>query len=312
MRDTRDDRAAPVYPGVNRTPGVEHRMLQLSDGPVSAYVAGDPAHPPVVLLHGAMYDEARFTWDQLFPRLASTYRVYAVDIPRHGRSRPWTGSLTHERLLRILSATFEELGLAKFTLVGLSMGGGLAIGYAAENPDAVTCLVLFEPGGLGDKIDHHLLTWAWIHSPGTRRLMNRRLARKNDDDLERTLRKLYVNGTEPVAPHRLVGILSDEIAGKNEFAESDLDDWQTSAICPFRLRWNLLDQIPKIACPSLWLHGDESTLVSAGDMERAVALAGTAAKLAVISKAGHMLPLEQPEEVGRAVTDYLATHTQPG
>lgn len=297
---------ATATPGVEGTPGVEHRVLRGEGGPVSVYIAGDPSHLPVVLLHGSMYDEARFVWDQLFAPLARSFRVYALDLPRHGRSRPWSGSLTHDRLIGILGAAFGELGLKRFSLVGLSMGGGLSIGYAAKHPDEVTRLVLFEPGGLGDRLPHQFVTWSWIHLPGTGRMLNRWLVRRKPASLEKVLRKLFVGGSKPTAPDRLVSVLRDEIDGKAACNENDLDDWQTSAIGPFRLRWNLLEQVSQIQCPTLWLRGADSSLVSQAEMERAASRAHAHAELVVIPGAGHLLPLERPREAERTVIDFLA------
>jgi len=78
------------------------------------------------------------------------------------------------------------------------------------------------------------------------------------------------------------------------------------------LRWNLLDRIPLIQCPTLWLRGAESTLVKQHEMERAVQLAkqgNTDASLKLIKNAGHMLPLEQPTQANAAVKDFLERTT---
>jgi len=79
-------------------------------------------------------------------------------------------------------------------------------------------------------------------------------------------------------------------------------------IGPFRLYWNLLDQIPRISCPTLWLRGAESKLVKQSEMDRAVQLAresGQPAELTVVPHAGHILPLEQPEVVNPMVHEFL-------
>jgi pimeloyl-ACP methyl ester carboxylesterase len=126
--------------------------------------------------------------------------------------------------------------------------------------------------------------------------------------VEKLLRSIYTKGTAPRDAERLVDILKDEIRGKFSFGEQDMDDWQISAIRPMRLAWNLLNETKKIACPTLWLRGSESRLVKQHEMERAAALAGTQgakAELVVIPNAGHMLPLEQPEQANRAVLDFF-------
>jgi len=88
-----------------------------------------------------------------------------------------------------------------------------------------------------------------------------------------------------------------------------MDDWQIGAINLTKLNWNLLSQVEAIRCPTLWLRGAESRLVKQAEMERAVRLAGlhgSSAELIVIPKAGHILPLEQPEQANAAVLDFFS------
>lgn len=54
---------------------------------------------------------------------SNDYHMFAVDIPRHGKSRPWAGCLDHLRLMNILHAAFDQLNLVCFSMVGISMGG---------------------------------------------------------------------------------------------------------------------------------------------------------------------------------------------
>ena len=298
--------------GVEGTPGVEHRVLTVEDGSLSVYTAGAQGRPDVVLLHGAMYDEARFAWDQMFSHLATQFRVHAVDLPRHGSSRPWGGALRHERLRGILHEGFGRLGLQRFSIVGLSMGGGLAIEYAALHPDRVVSMALFEPGGLGVRLDRHFLTWAYTRTPGLGRALTKTYRRKSLPELRRVLDSLFVGGSRPTDPDRLVRILKAEIDAKWHPRERDLDDWQTAAIGLWRLRWNVLDLIPGIACPTLWLRGSDSALVKQDEMEHAVALArstGQPTEFTVIPGAGHLLPLERPAEANAAVVEFLLRTT---
>ncbi|MDR0417208.1 MAG: alpha/beta hydrolase [Propionibacteriaceae bacterium] len=294
--------------GVTAVPGLKHRLFEVAGGPMSVYEAGPADRPSVVLLHGAMYDEARFVWDQLFPHLTRSYHLFAVDTPRHGRSRPWSGFLGRQRLNDILHATVARLGLARFSFVGLSMGGGLAIDYAAEHPEQVAAMALFEPGGLGAKLDKQFITWLYTLLPGALRYLNRSYAKKDDAAILKLLSSLYVGGSRPTDPDRLVALLKAEIKGKHDHAENDLDDWQLSFIGPLRLKWTLLDRLPLLRCPTLWLRGADSALVKQDEMERAVALArtgGSAATLQVVGHAGHLLPLERPAEATAAVQAFL-------
>lgn len=306
MPDTLD--CGSALRGVENTPGVRHRVLTVEGGPVSVYEAGDAGRPPIVMLHGAMYDEARFIWDQMFPFLSEGYHVYAIDTPRHGKSRPWEGTLGHARLMDILHEAFAELGLEGFGLIGLSMGGGLSIEYASLHPQEVRAMALFEPGGLGEKVDNELITWLYIKTPGMLRYLSKRYMKEDEAALRKMLESLYVGGSEPTDPDRLLAILRDEVRGKFEQGEKDMDDWQIESIGPFGLTWNLLDRIPLIQCPTLWLRGAESTLVKQHEMERAVRLAsdgGAVAEFALIQNAGHLLPLERPEQANVTVKEFF-------
>ena len=157
-------------------PGLKHHTLQVCGGPLSVYEAGDPARPAVVMLHGAMYDEARFIWDQMFSFLSADYHLFALDTPRHGKSRPWQGFMDRARLMDILDNTFSQLRLEHFSLVGLSMGGGLSIEYASLHPANVRSMALFEPGGLGDAVDMEFLVWLYTKTPGMLRMLSRAYA----------------------------------------------------------------------------------------------------------------------------------------
>jgi pimeloyl-ACP methyl ester carboxylesterase len=260
-----------------------------------------------------MYDEARFSWDQLFPALAERYHVFAVDTPRHGRSRPWSGTLDRTRLLEILTETFRQLKLDKFSIIGLSMGGGLAIEYAAMRPEQVVSMALFEPGGLGETVTGQLFTYCYIHTPGMLRLLSKKYVKLSRDKIEKLLRSLYTGTSTPTDPARLTAILQDEIRGKYECGENDMDDWQLSGIGAFKLKWSLLGVISQIQCPTLWLRGENSVLVKQSEMERAVALArqgGSEATLITVPNAGHMFPLEQPETANRAVLEFFSGTTK--
>jgi pimeloyl-ACP methyl ester carboxylesterase len=236
-----------------------------------------------------------------------------MDTPRHGKSRPWQGYLDRTRLMEILDNTFIQLGLERFSLVGLSMGGGLSIDYASLHPEKVTSLILFEPGGLGDKVDMEFFTWLYIKFPGMLRLLSRIYIKRDHKAMGKTLQSIFVGGSKPTDPDRLIGILEDEVKGKYQYGENDMDDWQLSGIGPFKVKWDLLDRIPLIKCPTLWLRGADSVLVKQYEMERAVKVAlnaGTHAELQVIQNAGHILPLERPLQVNPIVKAFLDKTTR--
>jgi pimeloyl-ACP methyl ester carboxylesterase len=116
-------------------------------GETAVFALGDPAAPPLVLLHGAGSNSA--TWAGDAPAFAEHFRVYAVDLigepTQSAPSRPpWAGPAFAEWL----ADTLEGLGLRQATLLGLSQGGWAALKLATAAPERVDRLVLLAPGGV--------------------------------------------------------------------------------------------------------------------------------------------------------------------
>ena len=120
-------------------PYERRRTLVLNGGPIRLHESGRSDAPVVLLLHGAGGDTAEFIWYHLPGALAPERRVVGVDFPRHGGSRPWPQSLQidHDALVRIVHAVLTDLDVERADLVGLSMGGAVAISYALAHPQRV-------------------------------------------------------------------------------------------------------------------------------------------------------------------------------
>jgi 3-oxoadipate enol-lactonase len=103
-------------------------------------VAGSGAS--IVLIHGLGTDSS--FWDLQFELFAKSYQVIRYDTRGHGRSAlPTDEPYSHTEDLKAL---LDHLGIAQATLVGQSMGGGIAIDFALAFPERTTRLVLAEPG----------------------------------------------------------------------------------------------------------------------------------------------------------------------
>ncbi|WP_305788281.1 alpha/beta fold hydrolase [Symbioplanes lichenis] len=105
----------------------------------SHLVAGDPAAPPVILLHGL--GDAASDWAEVQAALAKTFRVYALDLRGHGDG-PHPGEYSFELMRDDVIAFLGRERLGPCVLVGHSMGGTVAILVAEAAPHLVTRLVL--------------------------------------------------------------------------------------------------------------------------------------------------------------------------
>ncbi len=111
---------------------------------------------PVVLIHGGFLDDRM--WDGQFDLVAQRYRAIRYDVRAHGRSRSDSVPFADEDDLRQL---LDALDVHQAVIVGLSMGGRIAIDFALTDPDRVTGLVLVGSGMSGfeprsDEIAHYI------------------------------------------------------------------------------------------------------------------------------------------------------------
>ncbi len=111
---------------------------------------GNHDAPPLILIHGRM-DHCR-NWDWVAQRLADRYHIIAPDLRGHGDS-DWAIGNAYSMYDYIydLCELIEQLQLAPVTLIGHSLGGGIATKFTGAYPDQVTKLVSIE--GLGSAPD---------------------------------------------------------------------------------------------------------------------------------------------------------------
>ncbi|MDR0345243.1 MAG: alpha/beta hydrolase [Nocardiopsaceae bacterium] len=112
----------------------------LANGIHLAYdVSGSPGAPPMMLLHAL--GERAANWAPVTPRLAARFRVFALDLRGHGGS-DWPGTYSFQLMCDDVVAALDQLGLAKVTLAGHSMGGSVAYLVAMQHPDRVERLIV--------------------------------------------------------------------------------------------------------------------------------------------------------------------------
>ncbi len=110
---------------------------------LASYTWGDPAHPPVICLHGIRAYGLRFR-KLAEERLADRFHVVALDLRGHGRSTfdpPW-GIGIH---LGDVRETMDTLGIGAAVWIGHSFGGRLALEACATDPERVAGTVLLDP-----------------------------------------------------------------------------------------------------------------------------------------------------------------------
>jgi pimeloyl-ACP methyl ester carboxylesterase len=127
---------------------MEPRTVTLHGRPMIYAEAG--AGPVLLLVHGmgGSYEN----WREVMGRLARRYTVIAPDLPGHGASAPSNGDYSVGALAVGLRDLLLALGHDRATLVGHSLGGGIAMQLAYQFPELAERLVLVSSGGLGPEV----------------------------------------------------------------------------------------------------------------------------------------------------------------
>jgi pimeloyl-ACP methyl ester carboxylesterase len=128
--------------------GIDSRAVQVGGHRVH-YLAEGPANGPVVVLVHGLGASAEY-WRNLAPYLAqSGFRVYIPDLIGYGRSEhPADFSYSVRDEAAVVVGFMDALGLKQVELGGWSMGGWIAALVAAEHPERVSRLMLFDAAGL--------------------------------------------------------------------------------------------------------------------------------------------------------------------
>jgi len=135
---------------------MEHEEIILHGHRVSYRQAG--WGPVVVLIHGIT--GSSLTWEEVIEPLAERYTVVAPDLLGHGESAKPRGDYSLGAYASGIRDLLAALGHSRATVVGHSLGGGIAMQMAYQFPERVERLVLVSSGGLGR--DVHLLIRAAV------------------------------------------------------------------------------------------------------------------------------------------------------
>jgi len=124
------------------------RTVEVHGRPINFIEAG--SGPVLLLIHGMAGTCAN--WEAVIEPLAINHTVIAPDFPGHGSSAPGGGDYSLGALASALRDLMLTLGHERATLVGHSLGGGVALQFTYQFPEMVERLVLVSSGGLGPDV----------------------------------------------------------------------------------------------------------------------------------------------------------------
>jgi pimeloyl-ACP methyl ester carboxylesterase len=280
---------------------LQRRHVDLHGNRLAYRTAGEG--PVILLIHGITSDST--VWDRVAPGLARSHTVIAPDLPGHGRSDKPKGDYSlgaHACWLRDL---LLALGHQRATLVGHSLGGGIAMQFSYQFPEMCERLVLVDSGGLGREVSV-LLRAASL--PGSEfvlpvlaasRLLDAgariggvldRIGLKLGTDVEQMARghnTLSDAASRSAFLHTLRGVVDP--AGQRVDATNRL---YLAELLPLLLIWGQRDSIIPVS------HG------------RAAHARLPSSRLEVLERSGHFPQLDEPECFLEVLLDFLE-ETEP-
>ncbi len=269
---------------------------------------GDPAAPPLVIVHG-LRDHSH-SFDDLARALLDRFRVYTLDLRGHGDSET-TPYYAVGHFVLDLHNMVRALRLARPVLIGHSMGGEIVGTYAGAFPDVPSRVVLIEGLGPPPEPLEHQVQWTL---DGFERI-DRAARTPGLADLEAAFRRFHErNPRVPEAKARDLALLGTR-AREDGMLEWKFDPMLAtlSVTGPFHLEYSMAFW-RRIAAPVLLVHGAESgefwrgqpgaVYLEPDDLRRRVG-AFRDAHLVEIAGAGHMVHFDRPAELVAAIRAFL-------
>jgi pimeloyl-ACP methyl ester carboxylesterase len=268
---------------------------------ITTHIGGPADGKPVVLLHGGGTDHAMLSWRDTIPALLDAgYRVYAPDYPGYGESPPDENQpFTYEALIGYLTELMDAWEIDKAALVGISMGGGLSLGYALAHPDRVDRMALIGSYGIQDRAPYHAFSHFFVRMPW---LVNASwgLARRYRWAAKSSIQNIIRN------PASRTEALVDEVleAMQNTHSQRAFNQWQQDEIQWGGVKTNYTDRLGEITAPVMLIHGTHDIGIPGYSMIRAFEDL-PCAWLQTVNNAGHWTQRDYPDEVNKFLLDFL-------
>ena len=280
------------------TTDIELRHVEIHGHDLAYRIGGEG--PVVLLVHGMAGSSA--TWRRVMPTLAERFTVVAPDLVGHGQSEKPRGDYSLGAFATGLRDLLLALGHERATIVGQSLGGGVAMQFAYQYPERCERLVLVSSGGLGDDVN---LLLRLLALPGAELVLP-----------VACTKWLYGAGVTAASWLRNVGLHTSPHIDEVWNAYGSLTDGETRASFLSTLR-SVVDVSGQRVSASdrLYLASEVPTLIVWGDRDHIIPVeqgretheAIPGSRLEIFHGAGHFPHCEDPARFSRVLTDFITT-----
>jgi len=266
----------------------------------STATPADSLRRPLLLLHGGGTDNAAISWYQVFEPWGTDREVIAIDLPGFGSTegiQPVGGA---PEMADFVARAAKRLGIVPCIVVGVSMGGDVALNLALRHPDLVVALVLIAPGGLIPVIHNRFLqlsAWLAAQLPDWLLIPLAQLASRRIDLAIRAV----VKDPATMPPEVLAEFARE---ARRPGAGLGYARYNQASLGPFSMRNNLLPAVGRITAPALFFHGQDDPIVDPEGSRRASEVMPDA-QLVMVPDCGHWAQLEARDRFLSEVRGFL-------
>ncbi len=256
--------------------------------------------PVVLFIHGILGSHRN--WDHLIDRLDDNHRVIVPDLFGHGHSAKPMGDYSLGAHAATLRDLLDRLDIERVTLVGHSLGGGIAMEFYYLFPERVERLVLVASGGLGREVNRVLRSATLPGAEWVLPVIASGFVRTGAETAGRVLSKVgWKPGSDITAIWQGFTSLADGESRRAFLATT------RSVIDPGGQSVSAHDYLPEaLPIPTLIVWGSRDRMIPAWHAIRAQqSIPGCRVEL--FEGAGHFPHLDEPDRFAEMLRDFIAT-----
>lgn len=281
---------------------MERIKLKYKEYQLTAYHKPGTTNQKVLFLHGGGLDSAMMSWKEVMERMDGKYDLYAVDMLGYGASDKPDITYTIPLYTEMLHHVLGQLNIARTSLVGLSMGGGICLSFALKYPQLVESLTLVDSLGLYERMPFHYLCWKYVNSGINERIFgwerkSKRRVRWAASALIGDKKKLTDEFIDS-----LYGLLDEPDCGRPFIS------LQRSEMGRKKMSTDLAPHLGELSMPVLLINGEKD----AGVPAKAAAAASKVipnSRLHIMKGCKHWSQKERPDEFAEVLNRFLLEKT---
>lgn len=266
---------------------------------INVYHKQGETNEKLVFLHGGGLDNAMLSWKEVIELMESEYDIYAVDMLGYGNSSKPDIVYSIPMYTELIYDVLRQLNIERTHLVGLSLGGGVALAVSLKYPQKVDKLVLVDSHGLSDRTPFHAIG---------RWLVNSKLYSKSNEWLKKSKKMIrWSMGSVFIGDNRKI---TDELISelydlcKDPEGGKPFESLQRYEMGRKKVTTDLSSHLNELKMPVLIVNGEKDAAVPTKSAVAASQVIENS-QLYIMKGCKHWPQKERPEEFVKVLEEFL-------